>query len=95
VSQAGWPRRFDEPIEAGKRTLVTLYEATTYVTGLPPLVANQPHWQAAIRALMLVAETGGPTMMARIGVMRALAHGKPEPTTAPRRKRTKAFRLVR
>jgi hypothetical protein len=29
-------------------------------------------WQAAIEALMLVADRGGPTMFARIGVMRAL-----------------------
>jgi hypothetical protein len=76
MSQTGWSRAFDEPIQIGKRKLVTLYDAATYVTGLSPLVANQPHWQAAIRALMLVAETGGPTMMARIGMTRALAHGK-------------------
>jgi hypothetical protein len=29
-------------------------------------------WQAAIESLMLVVELGGPTMLARIGVMRAL-----------------------
>ncbi len=29
-------------------------------------------WQAAMEALILVAELGGPTMFARIGVMRAL-----------------------
>jgi len=29
-------------------------------------------WLAAIEALMLVADRGGPTMFARIGVMRAL-----------------------
>jgi hypothetical protein len=31
-----------------------------------------PEWQAAIEGLMLVAELGGPTMFARIRVMRAL-----------------------
>ena len=31
-----------------------------------------PEWQAAMGALILVAEKGGPTMLARIGVMRAL-----------------------
>jgi hypothetical protein len=30
-----------------------------------------PEWQAAIEALLLVSR-GGPTMLARIGVMRAL-----------------------
>jgi hypothetical protein len=34
--------------------------------------AALPEWQAAIEALMLVAERGGPTKFARIGVMRAL-----------------------
>jgi hypothetical protein len=29
-------------------------------------------WQAAVQALLLVAERDGPTMFARIGVMRAL-----------------------
>jgi hypothetical protein len=29
-----------------------------------------PEWQAAMEALILVADLGGPTMFARIGVMR-------------------------
>jgi hypothetical protein len=33
-----------------------------------------PEWQAAMEALILVATLGGPTMFARIGVMRALNH---------------------
>jgi hypothetical protein len=33
---------------------------------------NRPEWQAAAKALLLVAESGGPTMLARIGMMRAL-----------------------
>jgi hypothetical protein len=32
-------------------------------------------WQAAMEALILVATSGGPTMFARIGVMRALNRG--------------------
>ena len=31
-----------------------------------------PEWQAAMKASILVATDGGPTMLARIGVMRAL-----------------------
>jgi hypothetical protein len=31
-----------------------------------------PKWQAAMEALILVATSGGPTMLARIGIMRAL-----------------------
>jgi hypothetical protein len=33
---------------------------------------DTPEWQAAMEALLLVAELNGPTMFARIGVMRAL-----------------------
>jgi hypothetical protein len=36
---------------------------------------SAPEWQAAMEALILVAERGGPTMLARIGVMRALNRG--------------------
>jgi hypothetical protein len=32
-------------------------------------------WQAAMEALILVVTSGGPTMFARIGVMRALNRG--------------------
>jgi hypothetical protein len=50
---------------------VTLRDAATYITALSKKEAALPEWQAAIEALMLVAR-GGPTMLARIGVMRAL-----------------------
>jgi hypothetical protein len=49
-----------------------LRDAATHVTGLPKKEAALPEWQVAIEALMLVADRGGPTMFARIGVMRAL-----------------------
>lgn len=31
-----------------------------------------PEWQVAMEALILIAKTGGPTMLARVGVVRAL-----------------------
>ena len=68
-----WSRKFDEPIAPPDgRRLVTLRDATTYITELPKKEAALPEWQAAIEALMLVFEQYGPTMFARIGVMRAL-----------------------
>jgi len=68
-----WGARFDDPIAlANGRRLRTLPDAATYVTGLPKKEAALPEWQAAIEALILVADRGGPTMFARIGVMRAL-----------------------
>jgi hypothetical protein len=41
---------------------------------LPKTESDLPEWQAAIEALMLCSR-GGPTMMARIGIMRALNRG--------------------
>ncbi|WP_347337404.1 hypothetical protein [Bradyrhizobium jicamae] len=47
-------------------------DAASYVMELPKAEHSAPEWQAAMEALILVAERGGPTMLARIGVMRAL-----------------------
>ena len=45
---------------------------------MPPTTSpacDLPEWQAAIEVLMLVVELGGPTMFARIGIMRGLNRG--------------------
>jgi hypothetical protein len=39
---------------------------------LPKAEHEAPEWQATMQALMLVGENDGPTMFARIGIMRAL-----------------------
>jgi hypothetical protein len=44
---------------------------------------------------MLVAEHDGPTMMARIGIMRALYPVETVPMPTPRRKRAKKHRIIR
>jgi hypothetical protein len=54
------------------RELVTLKDAGTYITKLPKAEHEAPEWQAAMQALILVATSGGPTMLARIGIMKAL-----------------------
>jgi hypothetical protein len=54
------------------QTLVTLRDAGDHIASLPKRESPLPECQAGIEALMLVVEHGGPTMMARIGVMRAL-----------------------
>lgn len=73
MAERGWKQRFDEPIPPPKgRKLVTLKDAGTYITKLPKAEHDAPEWQAAMEAQILVAEKGGPTMFARIGVMRAL-----------------------
>jgi hypothetical protein len=43
-----------------------------YITKLPKSEHAAAEWQAAMEALILVATSGGPTMFARIGVLRAL-----------------------
>jgi hypothetical protein len=68
----GWSRAFDDPIELPDgRWLVTLEDAGTYITTLPKAEHMATEWQDAMQVLILVAR-GGPTMLARIGVMRAL-----------------------
>ena len=55
-----------------RKPLVTLRDAALFITKLPKAEHDAEEWQAAMQALLLVAEYNGPTMFARIGVMRAL-----------------------
>src|SRR3977135_1617137 len=71
-----WDRPFAEPIELPKgKRLITLRDAAQYITKLPKAEHDAEEWQAAMQALLLVPEHDGPTMFARIGVMRALNRG--------------------
>jgi hypothetical protein len=64
---------FDEPIPLPKGgQLITLEDAGIYITKLPEAEHTAPERQAAMEALILVATLGGPTIFARIGLMRAL-----------------------
>src|SRR3984957_10233635 len=73
ISDRGWSCEFDDPIVLPEgEKLRTLRDAATYVTGLPKKETALLEWQAAIEALILVADRGGPRMFARIGLMRAL-----------------------
>jgi hypothetical protein len=78
------------------RQLVPLRDSAGYITGLPKKEAALPEWQAEIQALLLVAaERDVPTMFARIAMMRALNRQRPKAMQAPRRKRAKAYRVIR
>jgi hypothetical protein len=69
----GWKRPFDEAIPLPRgRQLLTLQDAGNYITKLSKAEHQATEWQASMQALMLVAEQNGPTMFARIGVMRVL-----------------------
>ena len=68
-----WSRPFDDPVPLPRgRQLVTLRDAAEFITKLPKAEHDAPEWQAAMEALLLVTELGGPVMFARIGIMRAL-----------------------
>src|SRR5256884_9530715 len=76
VADRGWKRSFEDPIPLPRgRQLVTLEDAGNYITKLPKAEHQAAEWQAAMEALILVATSGGPTMFARIGIMRALNRG--------------------
>jgi hypothetical protein len=90
-----WSARFDDPIPVPNgKPLVTLKGAANYITKLPKIEQHHRSWQAAIEALILVAETDGPTMFARIGMMLALNRDH-RPAPEPRRKAVKKYRVVR
>ena len=73
---ADWSRAFDDPIPLPRgRQIITLKDAANYIQRLPKAEQDFEEWQAAVEALLLVVELNGPTMMARIGIMRALNRG--------------------
>jgi hypothetical protein len=95
MNDRGWQRTFDDPILLPDgRKLITLHDAATFITKLPKREHGTPEWQAAIEALMLVVDLGGPTMFARIGVVRGLNRHHKE-VAKPRNRRAKAYRIVR
>ena len=95
MPERGWNRPFDEPIPLPRgRELVTLEEAGTYITKLPKAKYEALESQAAMEVLILIATSGGPTMSARIGMLRALNHGKSSPAAAPCCERARASQIV-
>jgi hypothetical protein len=76
------------------RKLLTLKDAADYITKLPKGEQNRPEWQTAIHCLIETAEGRDFLMHARIGMLRALNAGKPNPDVTPRAKKAKAYRIV-
>ena len=91
-----WDQEFFDLITLpGRKPLVTRRDAAHYITKLPKAEHDAEEWQAAVEALLLVAEHDGPTMFAGIGVMRALHRHKPKARPAPHRKAPKVYRFIR
>lgn len=86
-----WSARFEDPVPG----LASLRDAARYIERLPKAEQNLPHWQTAIEALIMAAEGRGPMLHARIAMLRAMRHGKPEPEKEQRRKAVKVMRIVR
>ncbi len=77
MANTGWQRQFEDPIPLPDgRKLLTLKDAADYITKLPKKVSDLPEWQTAIEVLLLCSR-GGPTMMARMGFMKALHRNVP------------------
>jgi hypothetical protein len=74
-----WDQRFYDPIILpGRKPLVTLRDAALYITKLPKAEHDADEWQPRWWRFCWVAERDGPTMFARIGVMRALQRHQPK-----------------
>ena len=73
MADRGWQQPFEDPVALPKgRQLLTLRDAADHIVKLPKAEQYLPEWQAAMEALILVAERDGPTLFGRIGVMKAL-----------------------
>ena len=86
---------FPPRLVAAARDLRTLLDAGRYVEALPKAKHDRPEWQTAIRFLLMAAEGRLPVMFAHVAMLKALNAGKPKPASAPRKKATKKYRLVR
>lgn len=86
-----WSRRFEDPVPG----IATLRDAAAHILKLPKAEQAKPHWQAAAEAVIMAAEDRGPLMHARIGMLRALNFGKPNPLIEPQVKRARKYRIVR
>ena len=69
--------------------------AAHYIMKLPKTEQPATPWQAAAEVLMLIGEHGGDPMMAHIAMLKALQRHKPKAAPVPRRRRAKAYRIVR
>lgn len=94
MNDRGWERTFDDPILLPDGRKLITHDVATFITKLPKREHDAPEWQAAIEALMLVVDVGGPTMFARISVVRALNQHH-EPVIEPCKKRVRVYAIVR
>jgi hypothetical protein len=91
-----WSDRFDDPISLpGGGQLRTLEDAGRYMLNLKKTEQDLPHWQLAAGIVKNAAEGQDFLMHARIAMLKALHHGQPPPEPGPRRKRARAYKILR
>jgi hypothetical protein len=91
-----WDQRFFDPIELPNgRKLVTLRDAAQHIMKLSKAEQQATEWATAVEMLILVGEGGGDPMFPYIAMMKALRRHQPIAASAPRRKRAKAYRIIR
>jgi hypothetical protein len=90
-----WGRRFEPsiPVQNG-RSLFALRDAGKFIEALPKAEQQAPRWRTAIEMLLFAAEKSAPTMMARIGMMKALHDREPQ-ADFPARRRARKYTLIR
>lgn len=95
MAALSWSTPFDDPIPLPDgREILTLEDAARYILTLGDREAKSEPWKVAGEALIMAAEDRGPVMHARIGMLRAINHGKPRPAPQARKKAVKAYRLI-
>jgi len=91
-----WEQELFEPIELPDgRVPRTLRDVGEFIQELPKPIHDGPEWLTAVKALLLVVECDGDTLLAYIGIKRALNAGQQQLEPAPRRKRAKKHRIIR
>jgi hypothetical protein len=96
LAALSWEQAFHDVIELpDSRVLRTLRDAGQFIQELPKATHDRQEWRDAIEALLLVVECSGDTLLAYIGIKRALNAGKQLEPPEPRRKSVKRYQVVR
>jgi hypothetical protein len=67
-----WDRPFDQPVPLPNAAPArTLRDAADYIKKLPKSVHDRDEWRLAGQMLIDAAENRGPTLFARMGILRA------------------------
>jgi hypothetical protein len=57
-------------------TLPDAHDAADYIQKHPKATQQLPHWQVAAVALIMATEGKGPLLHARVGMLKAMNHGR-------------------